>query len=152
MMSSGTVALAAEHRWLRSLQRLKHEYCLANEVDSKWAAKPLALNRTKGERSSNSKTLAVSPPDRILELGPGRPLNLSPWCCLPSSRAWTLFREFSSTIPIFGTPEAVRDRVVEAFDYIRVDITDGFRFSLLCDNSTSVTRDTAFARIRRTNS
>jgi hypothetical protein len=47
----------------------RDEYCLANEVDSKWAAKPLPLNRTKGERSSNSKTLAVSPLDRILELG-----------------------------------------------------------------------------------
>jgi hypothetical protein len=145
MMSSGTVALAAEHRWLRSIQRLRHEYCLANEVDSKWAAKPLALGRTKGERSSNSKTLAVSPLDRILELGPGRPLNLSPSCCLLGSRAWTIFRDFSSTIPIFETPEEVRDRVVEAFDYIRVDTTDGFGFSLLCDIDTSMTRDTAFA-------
>jgi hypothetical protein len=152
MMSSGTVALAAEHRSLQSIQRLKHEYCLANEVDSKWAAKPLALNRMKGERSSNSKTLAVSPLDRILELGPGRPLNLSPSCCLQSSRAWTIFRDFSSTIPIFETPEEVRDRVVEAFDYMRVDTTDGFGFSLLCDNDTSMTRDTAFAKIRRTNS
>jgi hypothetical protein len=155
MMSSGTVALAAEHRSLQSIQRLKHEYCLANEVDSKWAAKPLALNRTKGERSSNSKTLAVSPLDRILELGPGRPLNLSPSCCLLSSRAWTIFRDFSSTIPIFETPEEVRDRVAEAFDYMRVehlDTTDGFGFSLLCDNDTSMTRDTAFDKIRRTNS
>lgn len=83
MMSFGTVALAAEYRSLQSIQRLKHEYCLANEVDSKWAAKPLALNRTKGERSSDSKDLAVSALDRILELGPGRPLKLSP-SLLPS--------------------------------------------------------------------
>jgi hypothetical protein len=152
MMSSRTVALAADHRSLQSIQQLKHEYCLANEVDSKWAAKPLALGRTKGERSSNSKTLAVNPLDRIRELGPGRPLNLSPSCCLLSFRAWTIFRDFSSTIPIFETPEEVRDRVVEAFDYMRVDTTDGFGFSLLCDNDTSMTRDTAFPKIRRTNS
>jgi hypothetical protein len=63
-----------------------------------------------------------------------------------------IFRDFSSTIPIFETPEEVRDRVVEAFDYMRVDTTDGFGFSLLCDNDTSMTRDTAFAKIRRTNS
>ena len=48
--------------------------------------------------------------------------------------------------PIFETPEEVRDRVVEAFDYMRVDTTDGFGFSLLCDNDTSMTRDTAFAK------
>jgi hypothetical protein len=52
----------------------------------------------------------------------------------------------------FETPEEVRDRVVEAFDYMRVDTTDGFGFSLLCDNDTSMTRDTAFPKIRRTNS
>jgi hypothetical protein len=66
--------------------------------------------------------------------------------------AWTIFRDFSSTIPIFEAPEEVRDRVVEAFDYMRVDTTDGFGFSLLCDNDTSMTRDTAFPKIRRTNS
>jgi hypothetical protein len=130
MMSSGTVALAAEHRWLRSIQRLRHEYCLANEVDSKWAAKPLALNRTRGERSSNSKTLEVSPLDRILELGPGRPLNLSPSCCLLSSGLGR-FPGFLQYDLHFETPEEVRDRVVEAFDYMRVDTTDGFGFSLL---------------------
>src|ERR1700743_2990752 len=113
MMYFGTVALAAEHRSLQSIQRLKHESCLPTEVDSKSGAKPLALNRTKGERSSNSKTLAVSPSDRILELGPRRPL---------------------STTPIFETPEELRDRVVEAFDHTRVDTTDGFGFSLLCNS------------------
>ena len=44
------------------------------------------------------------------------------------------------------------DRVVEGFDYMRVDTTDGFGFSLLCDNDASMTRDTAFAKIGRTNS
>lgn len=111
---------ARSRTWVASehIQRLKHEDSLASEVDSKWAAKPLALNRTKGERSSNSKTLAVSSLDRILKLGLGRPLNLSPSCFFPSSQAWTILRDFSSTIPIFETPEEMRDRVVEAFDYI----------------------------------
>ena len=87
----------------------------------------------KGERSSNSKTLAVSPLDRILELGPGRPLNLSPSCCLLSSGLGR-FPGFLQYDLHFETPEEVRDRVVEAFDYMRVDNTDGFRFSLLRDN------------------
>lgn len=41
----------------------------------------------------------------------------------------------------------MRDRVAEAFDYMRVehlDTTDGFGFSLLCDHDTSMTCDTAF--------
>ena len=130
MMSSRTVALAADHRSLQSIQQLKHEYCLANEVDSKWAAKPLALNRTKDERSSNSKTLAVSPLDQSLELALGT-AQFESLVLSFELRAWTIFRDFSSTISIFETPEEVRDRVVEAFDYMRVDTTDGFGFSLL---------------------
>jgi hypothetical protein len=46
----------------------------------------------------------------------------------------------------------MRDRVVEAFDYMPVghlDAADGFGFSLLCDDDTSMSRDTAFAKIRR---
>jgi serine/threonine protein kinase len=42
------VALAAEHPSLQGLRRLEHEYSLAAELDSAWAAKPLALTRHEG--------------------------------------------------------------------------------------------------------
>ena len=70
---------------------------------------------------------------------------MSPSCGVLSSRAWTIFRDFQYD-PHFETSEEVRDGVVEAFHYMRVDTTDGFEFSLLCENDTSMTGDTAFAK------
>jgi 5-methyltetrahydropteroyltriglutamate--homocysteine methyltransferase len=52
--------------------------------------------------------------------------------------------------PRVETPEEVRDRILEAADYIPVDrlgTTDDCGFSPFCDD-TSTTRDTAFAKIR----
>ncbi|HEX5761189.1 MAG TPA: cobalamin-independent methionine synthase II family protein [Thermoanaerobaculia bacterium] len=52
--------------------------------------------------------------------------------------------------PRVETPEEVRDRVLEAADYIPVEqlgTTDDCGFSPFCDD-TSTTRDTAFAKIR----
>jgi 5-methyltetrahydropteroyltriglutamate--homocysteine methyltransferase len=52
--------------------------------------------------------------------------------------------------PRIETPEAVRDRVLEAADYIplkQLGTTDDCGFSPFCDD-TSTTRDTAFAKIR----
>ena len=52
--------------------------------------------------------------------------------------------------PRIETPEEVRDRVLEAADYIPVQhlgTTDDCGFSPFCDD-TSTTRDTAFAKIR----
>ena len=52
--------------------------------------------------------------------------------------------------PHVETPEEVRDRVLEAAEYIPVDqlgTTDDCGFSPFCDDS-STTRDTAFAKIR----
>jgi PAS domain S-box-containing protein len=43
------VALAAEHPSPQGLRRLEHEYSLAAELDSAWAAKPLALTRHEGQ-------------------------------------------------------------------------------------------------------
>src|SRR5882762_6947722 len=42
------VALATEHPSPQGLRRLEHEYSLAAELDSAWAAKPLALIRHEG--------------------------------------------------------------------------------------------------------
>ncbi|HEY0511299.1 MAG TPA: cobalamin-independent methionine synthase II family protein [Thermoanaerobaculia bacterium] len=52
--------------------------------------------------------------------------------------------------PRVETPEEVRDRVLEAADYIpleRLGTTDDCGFSPFCDDTTT-TRDTAFAKIR----
>ncbi|MGZ8212161.1 MAG: hypothetical protein ACXWUH_16770 [Burkholderiales bacterium] len=52
--------------------------------------------------------------------------------------------------PRVDTPEEVRDRVLEAADYIpadRLGTTDDCGFSPFCDD-TSTSRDTAFAKIR----
>lgn len=57
----------------------------------------------------------------------------------------------SSTIdPHIETPDEVRDRVLEAAEYIPLEqlgTTDDCGFSPFCDD-TSTTRDTAFAKIR----
>ncbi len=42
------VELAAEHPSPQGLRRLEHEFSLAAELDSAWAAKPLALTRHEG--------------------------------------------------------------------------------------------------------
>ncbi len=53
--------------------------------------------------------------------------------------------------PRIDTPEEVRDRVLEAANYILIDqlgTTDDCGFSPFCDD-ISTTRDTAFAKIPR---
>ena len=130
----------------------RDEYCLANEVDSKWAAKPLALNRTKCERSSNSKTLAVSALDRILELGPGRPLNLSPSCCLLSSGLGRFSGNSPVRSPFLRRRKKCGTVLLRRLTTCGSILPTAFGFSLLCENDTSMTRDTAFDQIRRTNS
>ena len=42
------VAPTAEHPSPQSLRRLEHEYSLADDLDSAWAAKPIALTRHQG--------------------------------------------------------------------------------------------------------
>jgi len=52
--------------------------------------------------------------------------------------------------PRIEIPEEVRDRILEAAEYIPVDqlgTTDDCGFSPVCDD-TSTTRETAFAKIR----
>jgi hypothetical protein len=42
------VALTAERPSPQSARRLEHEYALASDLDSAWAARPLALTRYGG--------------------------------------------------------------------------------------------------------
>jgi predicted ATPase/signal transduction histidine kinase len=76
------VAPAAERPSPRSLRRLEHEYLLAAELDTAWAAKPLALTRHEGQTVLILKDPGGEPLDRILEArvlerDQGRPLDLT---------------------------------------------------------------------------
>src|SRR5271169_1434630 len=71
------VAMTAEYPSPQSLRRLEHEYSLASEVDSAWAAKPLALTRHEGRAILVLKDPGGDPLDLILERGQGQPLDLT---------------------------------------------------------------------------
>ena len=71
------VALAADQPSTQSLQRLEHEYSLANELDAAWAAKPLALTRHQGRVVLILKDPGGEPLDLVLERNRGRPLDLA---------------------------------------------------------------------------
>src|SRR5271169_6435407 len=71
------VAPAAEQPSPQSLRRLEHEYLLAADLDPAWAARPLALTRHEGRA-----VLVLEDPggellDRVLDRGPGQPLELT---------------------------------------------------------------------------
>jgi hypothetical protein len=53
-------APVAEHPDPAILERLEHEYSLRDELDSDWAARPLALVRREGRPTLYSRTLAAS--------------------------------------------------------------------------------------------
>src|SRR5258708_6211461 len=59
------VALAAEHPSPQGLRRLEHEYSLAAELDSAWAATPLALTRHEGR----TILILMDPGGEPLDLG-----------------------------------------------------------------------------------
>jgi serine/threonine protein kinase len=63
------VALAAEHPSPQGLQRLEHEYSLAAELDSAWAAKPLALARHEGRTILVLMDPGGEPLDLVLQQG-----------------------------------------------------------------------------------
>ena len=58
---------AAEQPSPRSLRRLEHEYSLASELDSAWAALPLALTRHQGRAVLILKDPGGEPLDRVIE-------------------------------------------------------------------------------------
>src|SRR5713226_6023998 len=71
------IALSAEQPSPQSLRRLEHEYSLAAELDSAWAAKPLALTRHEGRTILVLEDPGGEPLDRILERCQGQPLDLT---------------------------------------------------------------------------
>src|SRR6266852_2305680 len=71
------VALAAEHPSPQGLRRLEHEYSLAAELDSAWAARPLTLTRHEGRTILVLNDPGGEPLDRILERDEGQPLELT---------------------------------------------------------------------------
>src|SRR5271154_1665859 len=71
------IAPSAEQPSPQTLRRLEHEYSLAAELDSSWAAKPLALARHEGRTALVLKDPGGEPLDLILERGQGQPLDLT---------------------------------------------------------------------------
>jgi len=69
------VALTAEQPSPQALRRLEHEYSLASELDSAWAARPLALTRHDGRTILVLKDPGGEPLDRVLERDRGQPLD-----------------------------------------------------------------------------
>ena len=63
------VALAGEHPSPQSLQRLEHHCSLAAELDSAWAAKPLALTRHEGRTILILMDAGGEPLDLVLQRG-----------------------------------------------------------------------------------
>ena len=61
------VALATDQPSPQSLRRLEHEYSLAAELDSAWAAKPLALTRHERRIILLLNDPGGEPLDEILE-------------------------------------------------------------------------------------
>ena len=71
------LALAAEQPSPQSLRRLEHEWSLATELDSAWAAQPLTLTRHQGRAALILKDPGGEPLDRIIGHHKARPLDLS---------------------------------------------------------------------------
>ncbi|MEO8004723.1 MAG: serine/threonine-protein kinase PknK, partial [Betaproteobacteria bacterium] len=71
------LALAADDPSSQSLRRLEHEWSLATELDSAWAAQPLALTRHDGRVALSFRDPGGEHLDRIIEQQKGRPLDLA---------------------------------------------------------------------------
>jgi serine/threonine protein kinase len=63
---------AAEHPTLDSLNRLAHEYCLKDELDAEWAARPLELVREHGRILLLLESPDGEPLDRLI----GAPMEI----------------------------------------------------------------------------
>jgi serine/threonine protein kinase len=70
------VAVTAEQPSPQGLRWLEHEYSLAAELDSAWAAKPLALTRHEGRTILVLKDPGCEPLDLVLDRDQGQPLDL----------------------------------------------------------------------------
>src|SRR3954466_3148299 len=65
--------VAAEETSLGCVERLEHEYALKAELDSDWAARPVALTHYNGRMALVLEDPGGAPLDRLL----GRPLDVS---------------------------------------------------------------------------
>src|SRR5580698_3086724 len=70
------VAPTAEQPSPQSLRRLEHEYSLAAELDTTWAAKPIALTRHEGRTILVIEDPGGEPLDRVLSRDNEQPLEL----------------------------------------------------------------------------
>jgi PAS domain S-box-containing protein len=71
------VAPAADRPSAQSLRRLEHEFSLTAELESEWAAKPLALTRHEGRTILVLADPGGEPLDHVLKLGADQPLDLA---------------------------------------------------------------------------
>jgi serine/threonine protein kinase len=71
------VALASEPEPPQGLRRLEHEYSLAADLDSAWAAKPLALTRHEGQTVLILADPGGEPLDQVLERNKEQPLDVT---------------------------------------------------------------------------
>src|ERR1700733_7531766 len=71
------LAPTAEQPLPQSLRRLEHEYSLAAELESAWAAKPLALTRHEGRTILVLTDPGGEPLARVLERASDPPLDLA---------------------------------------------------------------------------
>ena len=63
------MALAGDDPLPQSRRRLEHHYSLAAELDSEWAAKPLALTRHEGRTTLLLMNPGGDPLDLVLQRG-----------------------------------------------------------------------------------
>ena len=73
------LALAATGQWpsQRNTERLLHEKALATELDSEWAARPLALVRYDGRQILLLEDCGGEPLDIVLERTSGQPFDMT---------------------------------------------------------------------------
>jgi hypothetical protein len=86
------VAPVSEHPSLGGLARLEHEYSFRDELDSDWAARPLALTR----RGGRIELVLEDPGGQLLDGLLGKPMELSGFLRLANS--WTALRQLQSRI------------------------------------------------------
>jgi PAS domain S-box-containing protein len=82
------IAPIAEHPPVAALKRLEHEYALRAELDSSWAARPVALTRRNGRPALLLEDPGGEPLDRLLR----RPLETSQFLRVAISLATTIRR------------------------------------------------------------
>ena len=82
------VAPVSEQPRLESLQRLEHEYALRDDLDSDWAARPLALTHRHNRMALVLEDPGGEPLDRLL----GRPLETTEFLRIAISLAAALRR------------------------------------------------------------